>query len=94
MFTADELLDLAIKIEKNGEAVYRAAMAKVSQPQLVSLLEWMADEEVKHADFFSELKLKLETKRDNPFLEELSRQLFDDLMEGKNFSLKEVDFSS
>ena len=94
MFTANELLDMAIKLEKNGEAVYRSAIAKVKHPELVSLLEWMADEEVKHACFFSELKLNLETKQVNPFMEEMSRELFDDLLGDKNFSLKEIDFSA
>ncbi len=94
MFFANELLDMAIKLENNGEAVYRDAIEKVSQPELVSLLEWMADEEVKHADFFSDLKLKIETARQNPFMAEMSRELFDDLLGDKNFSLKEIDFSS
>ncbi len=94
MFFANELLDMAIKLENNGEAVYRDAIEKVSKPELVSLLEWMADEEVKHADFFSDLKLKIETERENPFMAEMSRELFDDLLGDKNFSLKEIDFSS
>lgn len=94
MFSASELLDMAIKLERNGEAVYRDAMEKVSKPELVLLLEWMADEEVKHAAFFSELKLKLAADSRNPFMEEMSRELFDDLLGEKNFSLKEVDFSS
>jgi len=94
LFTANELLDMAIKLEKNGEAVYRSAIAKVKKPELVSLLEWMADEEVKHATFFSELKLNLETKQMNPFMEEMSRELFDDLLGNQNFSLKEIDFTS
>ena len=94
MFTAKELLNMAIKLEKNGEAVYRSAIAMVKKPELVSLLEWMAAEEVKHAGFFSELKINLETKQANPFVEEMSRELFDDLLGNQNFSLKEVDFSS
>ena len=94
MFFANELLDMAIKLENNGEAVYRDAIEKVSKPELVSLLEWMADEEVKHADFFSDLKLKIETERENPFMAEMSHELFDDLLGDKNFSLKEIDFSS
>lgn len=85
---------MAIKLEKNGEAVYREAIEKVSKPELVTLLEWMADEEVKHADFFSELKLNLASGRQNPFMAEMSRELFDDLLGDQNFSLKEVDFSS
>ena len=94
MFTASELLDMAIKLENNGEGVYRSAIAKVKKPELVSLLEWMANEEAKHARFFSELKVNLETKQMNPFVEEMSRELFDDLLGNQNFSLKEVDFSS
>lgn len=93
MFSADELLDMAIKLEKNGEAVYRRAAEKVSKPELVTLLLWMADEEVGHARFFSDLKLALETQGANPIMAEMSRQFFDDLMGDKNFSLKEVDFS-
>lgn len=94
MFSANELLNMAIKLEKNGEAVYRNAISKVVQPELIAMMEWMADEEVKHADFFSNLKLELETKQVNPFIDEMSRELFDDLLGDKNFSLKEVDFSS
>jgi rubrerythrin len=94
LFTAAELLDIAIKLENNGEDVYRRAAATVKKPELVSLLEWMADEEVQHARFFSELKLRLEKDRANPFIEEMSRELFDDLLGNRNFSLREVDFSS
>ncbi|MCP4623129.1 MAG: ferritin family protein [bacterium] len=93
MFSANELLNMAIKLEKNGEAVYRNAISKVVQPELIAMMEWMADEEVKHANFFSKLKLELETNCANPFMEEMSRELFDDLLGDKNFSLKEVDFS-
>ena len=94
MFSATELLDMAIKLEKNGEAVYRNAIEKVTKPELIALLDWMADEEVKHAKFFSNLKFELETNLVNPFMEEMSRELFDDLLGDKNFSLKEVDFTS
>ena len=93
MFSANEILDMAIKLEKNGETVYRNAIEKVAKPEFIALLAWMADEEVKHADFFSNLKLELETKRVNPFIDEMSRELFNDLLGDKNFSLKEVDFS-
>ena len=92
MFSANEILDMAIRIEKNGEAVYRNAIEKVSNPELGSLLEWMAEEEVKHAKWFSELKQKLTTPSNNPFVEEMSRELFDDLLDGQQFSLTEADF--
>jgi rubrerythrin len=94
LFSANEILDLAIKLEKNGEQVYRDAIEEVSNPELIRLLQWMADEEVKHANWFAELKLKLDQKSVNPFMEKMSRELFDDLLGDKNFSLKDVDFSS
>jgi len=94
MFSAIELLDMAIKLENNGEAVYRDAVVKVAKPELIAMLESMADEEAKHASFFSNLKFELEKNRANLFMEEMSRELFDDLLGDKNFSLKEVDFSA
>ena len=94
MFSANEILDMAIKLEKSGEVVYRDAIEKVSNPEFIKLLEWMADEEVKHANWFAELKLKLAQKSVNPFMEKMSRELFNDLLGDKNFSLKDVDFSS
>ena len=68
MFLIHEILDLAIRLEKNGESVYRNAVDKASKPELVSLLEWMADEEVKHASWFSNLKQKVVTDSINPFM--------------------------
>ena len=94
MFSANEILDMAIKLEQNGEMVYRDAVEKISNPELISLLEWMADEEVEHANWFAELKLKLDQKSVNPFMEKMSRELFNDLLGDKNFSLKDVDFSA
>jgi rubrerythrin len=94
LFSANEIIDLAIKLEKNGEAVYRGAIETVSESGLVPLLEWMADEEVKHADWFAQLKHNLETKNENPFVAEMSRELFNEMLGEKNFSLKDVDFSS
>jgi rubrerythrin len=94
MFSANEILDMAIELEKNGERVYRDAIEKVSNPELITLLEWMADEEVKHANWFAELKLKLDQKSVNPFMEKMSRELFNDLLGDKNFILKDIDFSS
>ncbi len=93
MFSTNEILDLAIQIEQNGEAVYRDAVAKLSNPELVSMLTWMADEERKHAKWFADLKNKSETQSTGPFVEQMSRELFSDLLGEKNFSHQEVDFT-
>jgi len=93
VFLIHEILDLAIRVEKNGEAVYRKAADKASKPDLISLLEWMADEEVKHARWFSNLKQKLVTDSSNPFMAEIGREIFGDMLGEKSFSHREVDFS-
>ena len=93
MFSTIEILDIAIGIEQNGEAVYREALEIVSEPRLVELLTWMADEEVEHARWFSNLKQNVEAGSTNPFVEEMGRELFNDLLGEKSFSHKEVDFS-
>ena len=93
MFLIHEILDLAIRIEKNGESVYREAVDKASKPDLVSLLVWMADEEVKHARWFSNLKQNLVTDSINPFMAEIGREIFGDMLGKKSFSHQEVDFS-
>jgi rubrerythrin len=93
MFEIREILDLAIRLEKNGEATYRKAILSSSNEDVKALLEWMAAEEANHAEWFSKLKIDLDTGRRNPFLEEMSRQLFEDLVGGQSFSLKEVDFA-
>jgi rubrerythrin len=84
---------MAIQLELNGEGVYRRAIEKFAKPELTALLEWMADEEVKHARWFAELKRMTETTSHNPFIKEMSRELFNDLLGEKNFSHKEVDFA-
>jgi len=94
LFSANEIIDIGIQLEKNGEAVYRDAIEKLPGSRLVPLLEWMADEEVKHADWFAQLKHNLETKKENPFVAEMSRELFNEMLGEKNFSLKNVDFST
>ena len=93
MFAAEEILDMAIRIEQNGEAVYRNAIEKIANSELISLLEWMADEEVKHAEWFLELKAETATLVKSPFVQEMGQEFINDILGEQSFSLKEVDFS-
>jgi rubrerythrin len=84
---------MAIRIEENGEAVYRRAIENTSNPALASLLKWMADEEVKHAEWFMKLKQKVKETSKSPFVQEMGREFLKDIMGDQSFSLKDVDFS-
>ena len=94
MFCAYEILDIAVKLEKNGEKVYREAMDQTGDLSLKELLKWMADEEVKHAEWFSELKNEVELNENHHLIREMSGDLVSEFVGEQSFSLKDVDFSA
>lgn len=93
MFTIIEIIDIAIKIEKNGERAYRNAIEKIPDAPLIRLLEWMADEEMSHMEWLLDLKQKVETNRENPFDQNMPRDMLTEIIGDQSFSLKEIDFS-
>lgn len=86
-------MDLAIQLEENGEAVYREAAGQASNADIRELLLWMAEEEVKHTRWFTELKQEIESRSINPFMEEMSRKVFGGIIGDKSFSHREVNFA-
>ncbi len=94
MFRIKEILDLAVRIEQNGEKTYRAARGRFADEELSEMLAWMASEEARHAAWFADLRLRLASGKGNPFLEEMTRKVLDDLVAGRSFSLEEVDFAA
>ena len=93
MFSVNEILDMAIQLEKNGESVDRNAVDKVTNADLISLLIWMADEEANHRRWFLEVKRNVEMHSINPFMAEMTRQVFEGILGDKSFSHRDVDFS-
>ena len=94
MFSALDILDIAIRLEKNGEKTYRDAGRLTADEELQELLNWIADEERSHAHWFSELKDRLSAGEDHHLMAELSRALVEDVVRGQTFSLQEVDFET
>jgi rubrerythrin len=93
MFSLKDIIELAIQIEKNGERIYRSAMEKISDPSLMSLLKWLADEEAEHIGWFAELKKKAKKTINDPKLEEMGKTILLDVIGDQSFSLKHHDFS-
>jgi rubrerythrin len=93
MFSIKEILDMAIMLEKNGKATYLGAARNLSDPSLISLLERMADEEIKHAEWFSNRQKEIAFGPINPVADAMGREMFNDLLKGRSFSLDDVDFS-
>ncbi len=91
MFSISDILDLAIKIEQNGEKVYRNAQMQASNPKTAELLAWLADQEKEHAQWFSALKKKYLQILDNPIKAEMNRAILGEIIGKRTFSLKEED---
>ncbi|MBD3179760.1 MAG: rubrerythrin, partial [Candidatus Latescibacteria bacterium] len=58
-FNADEVFEMGMDVEKNGEAYYRKAAEKVNDPAVKEILAYLADEEQKHFQTFSKLRESL-----------------------------------
>ena len=56
IFNADEILEIATTIERNGQAFYRAAANKVVAPQAKELLIKLADWEATHEQRFRTMR--------------------------------------
>ena len=90
MFSIGDILDLAIRIEKNGEMVYRKAAERASRQSLASLFESLANEEVRHAEWFSDLKDKVNKTAEDPRLEEMGKKVLQGILGDQTFSLEEA----
>jgi rubrerythrin len=56
MFSIEDVLELAIRLEKNGEAYYRRFANATEDHEINKVLLWLADQEMAHAEFFTRLK--------------------------------------
>ncbi len=84
---------MAIQIERNGEQFYRDALKRVSNASLISLLEWLANEEVKHREWFTQKKKTVKTGSEDLQVEKMGSALLQDILGDQSFSLKEADLS-
>jgi len=94
MFTLREVLDLACRIEHNGEAVYREAQSRATDPEMAEMLRWMADQERQHARHFDAQRRKLAPAEGNRVMEEFGRLMLTSIVGDQSFSLHDVDFST
>ncbi len=93
MFSLQDVLDMAAQIERNGEKVYRKALARTDDTDLAEMLAWMADQEAQHAAHFEDQRLRLAGEEDNILLDELGRLMMESIVGDRGFSLEDVDFS-
>jgi rubrerythrin len=61
LFEVKEVLDFAVYIEQNGYEFYTEASKKFSDPKIVELFKYLAQEETKHEKLFNEMAKSADT---------------------------------
>ncbi len=60
IFNASDVVQFAIRIEEDGEAFYRKVASAVSDKELQTFFNFLADEETHHKSVFSEMLSRIE----------------------------------
>jgi len=94
MFTVKDISELAVQLEKNGQRVYLEAVRKVRDPGLASTLQWLAEDEKHHAEWFADLAATEPDAEVSRELEEMGRAMMKDALANQSFSLADTDFAS
>lgn len=91
MFTISDILDIAIQIEENGEAYYRRAIRTVTDPRLVDMFSWLAEQEAAHAAWFVDMRSRLDTVVEDPRVAGIGRALLRDAVSEQGFALGDAE---
>ena len=95
MYTAEDIRQIAIQIEHNGEQTYRSAAQRATDGEVARILNWLADEERRHAKWFESLPRDTkEIPSEYLEMEALGRSLLKEMVENKTFSLEDERFDS
>jgi rubrerythrin len=89
MFTLSDICNIAVQIERNGERIYRAAGKNTDDTQMAQVFNWMADEEMRHAQWFEELDLPSRLPTGHEEIESMGRSLLQEMMKDQTFSLED-----
>ena len=87
MYTIEDIRDIAIQIERNGERTYRLASEKAVDTELAKLLSWMADEEERHGGWFEGFAADRQVFQENFEMEAMGRSLLREMVKNQTFSL-------
>ena len=87
MFSVEDICNIAIQIEKNGEKVYRDAQVKAHDAKLKELLRGIADDEKRHIKWFQSLARNIRQTAKHPQIKELGKSLLQDIIGIQTFSL-------
>lgn len=94
MFTIGDIRNIAIQIERNGEETYRRAAKAAKDPQVAEVLAWMAEEESRHATWFTKLESSKPLTAEQQEMESVGRSLLQEMVKGNTFLLDENELKN
>lgn len=89
MFTFGDIKNIAVQIERNGEDSYLKASKVSTDPKITEILLWMAEQEQKHANWFTNLKSSKPLTTEQIEMEAVGQTLLQDMVKGNDFLLDE-----
>lgn len=87
MFTIDDIREIAIQIERNGEKTYRQASGLAKDSMIADILEWMAEEEKNHARWLESIRSNRKLSEEEREIERMGRDLLQEMIADQTFSL-------
>jgi rubrerythrin len=94
MYNADEILEIAVTIERNANAFYTRAAEVVSGEEAKSLFHELAAWEVGHVDLFEGMRAKFAAAKEQLWLPDLdneSGRYLQAIADGKIFDVRRID---
>ena len=89
MFKVSDIRDLAIQIERNGEAAYLRAAEKSTNDRIARLLKQLAEQEKEHRRWFEQLDVGDDISLKDDQIKRVGEDLLREMLEGQTFSLDE-----
>ncbi len=87
MFTIEDIKNIAIQIETNGENTYRKVAQNCKDKNLEDMFNWLADEERRHANWFRQFKTEAPLTPEQEELANMGKNLLQDMVKDQTFSL-------
>jgi len=94
MFTIADIRNIAIQIERNGEATYRKAAEAAEDPDLAELFNHMADDEKRHAQWFETIETDSNLTEEQAELEAVGKSILQEMIKDKTFSLNDENLAT
>lgn len=85
MFTLDDIRNIALHLESNGEATYRRAARLCPDPDITRLLTAMADDEARHYQWLATISSTRELSEEERAMAQMGRELLAEMMSSNPF---------